>query len=693
MKRITTTASAIIASSLSLQLFSEPVIQLDEFEVVSQRYIEEKQSISTAEPIDSESILKYTPQDLTQFLNTEPAISAYRRTSARAAHPTTQGIRFRNNGANAASRSLVLLNGIPQNDPFGGWVFWNRIHLDSIHTINISPIGHNELWGNLGSGGLISLDSDSSLPERDTVSLGYNDHSSYELAIGKNSKNSKFVTTDIDLRFFKAAGFVPLHPDQRGEIDEKSESKTKAYRIQQKLDNQNGWVTKWSVDYFKEKRKNGTPLSRNESEAWDFSLSTSKLIDDSSQISLSSYYQDRDYANQFTSVNEDRSSERVALDQFAVPADALGLSLVYAKQWQESLEILTGIDGRWTEGEVYEKYRNLGSGFTRQRVAGGEQSIIGAFISAQIQLADKLEATLSTRVDQIEQNNGFRRETNLETGSVIRNDKYSNREDWETSLNASLSKRIGEKQSVSVMAFQGFRAPTLNELYRPFRVKNDIVEANPELSNEKQTGVQVSYDAAINDAFSFGVRGFHYDLENTVANVLVTTEPGFHPLCGFIPAGGSCSHRMNIEESSITGFEINLNAQITETLSSKINYTYAPTEISQSTQRQELIGKAFAQSPESRLYAELNWQANEKTLLWASASYWDEQFDDGENTRLIDSALSIDLGANFALNERSTLSLRIENATDELIESGRSSSGLISISAPRTAWLRLTIRK
>ena len=62
-----------------------------------------------------------------------------------------------NIGANATSRALVLLDGVPQNDPFGAWIYWHRYNMDSLADVSINPSGGGEAWGNFGSGGVISL--------------------------------------------------------------------------------------------------------------------------------------------------------------------------------------------------------------------------------------------------------------------------------------------------------------------------------------------------------------------------------------------------------------------------------------------------------------------------------------------------------------------------------------------------------
>jgi outer membrane receptor protein involved in Fe transport len=51
-----------------------------------------------------------------------PTFSLFRRTSSLAAHPTTQGVSLRGIGPSGVSRTLVLIDDVPFNDPFGGWV-------------------------------------------------------------------------------------------------------------------------------------------------------------------------------------------------------------------------------------------------------------------------------------------------------------------------------------------------------------------------------------------------------------------------------------------------------------------------------------------------------------------------------------------------------------------------------------------
>ncbi len=47
--------------------------------------------------------------------------------SSLSANPTTQGPSLRSIAPSGAGRALVTLDGVPQNDPFGGWVIWSSL--------------------------------------------------------------------------------------------------------------------------------------------------------------------------------------------------------------------------------------------------------------------------------------------------------------------------------------------------------------------------------------------------------------------------------------------------------------------------------------------------------------------------------------------------------------------------------------
>src|SRR5215469_1565611 len=83
--------------------------------------------------------------------------SLFRRSGSRTTIPTSQGVTLRGVGASGASRALVLADGIPLNDPFGGWVYWDRIPREEISRVEILQGAGSSLYGTDAMGGVINL--------------------------------------------------------------------------------------------------------------------------------------------------------------------------------------------------------------------------------------------------------------------------------------------------------------------------------------------------------------------------------------------------------------------------------------------------------------------------------------------------------------------------------------------------------
>src|SRR6267378_369894 len=79
---------------------------------------------------------------------------ARRRGSAK---PRTQGVSLRGLGASGASRALVVADGIPLNDPFGGWVYWDRLPRESINEMEVLRGGASHLYGSAALGGVVTI--------------------------------------------------------------------------------------------------------------------------------------------------------------------------------------------------------------------------------------------------------------------------------------------------------------------------------------------------------------------------------------------------------------------------------------------------------------------------------------------------------------------------------------------------------
>ncbi|MDQ8182538.1 TonB-dependent receptor plug domain-containing protein [Pelagicoccus sp. SDUM812005] len=633
-------------------------------------------------------------RDISDALASYPGIASYRRTHATAAHPTTQGVRLRNFGANATSRSLVLYNGVPQNDPFGAWIYWHQYDLARIEDLSLYPSGIAESWGNMASGGLVSIVDNAAAPGARTFQASIGSSQRYDLKAYAAIELQDDSVFDFGIRHFESDGFHTLLESQRGSVDIPANSQASSLSSRLSWKNNDIWNSQLSLRWFDESRGNGTPIGQNESQALDLSLVSERAIpSQNASLNLSLYLQDRDFQNVFASVAEDRNSERPALDQYDVPAQAIGGAAVYRSDPTQPHQYSAGLDFRFIEGSVNERYRNLGAGFTRDRFAGGEQQFFGLFAQTQSKLGERDTLTLTARLEEIRRRAGRRIETNTETDSLILDERYPDSSNKALSGNLNWTHRFSDTRATQLSLFSGYRAPTLNELYRPFRVRNDITESNPELANERHQGAELAYLQQSDDAHSkLRLSAFFYEADEMIANALFTTDSGFDPRFGFIPEGGSGSARVNLDRSYVSGAELHAERAFGDSLQASLTATYSQTEIRRD-ERSELIGNRFPQSSPWKAVANLDWQASKKLSLWAAYRWYDRSWENLSNTRRLGATADLSLGAHFALDSVQSLSLTLSNALDEQNVTGIATNGLITIDEPRELLLSYTWKK
>lgn len=667
----------------------EETVNLALMEIIADRAFES----SLAIPADVMLGEMDTSLSLDQALRKLSSVDTFRSIDSFTAHPTTQGVRFRHTATNATSRALLLVDSVPQNDPFGGWIYWNKLPSESISSLETFTVGSVPAWGNYSSGGAIQITTKSPMLDQSRYSVQGGSFGTVKASLLHNTALSENTGISVEGRLFSSDGYTVVNREQRGLVDIDSESEYEYFRIQLAHQINDDWQWALTGQYFDEERLNGTALSPNSTSATDLSWTLTKDAGAGPGFNFVAFYQDRDFKNIFTSVAEDRASELAVLDQYAVPAEAIGGQATFFWEGSGYLNFLAGADFRESTGSANELTRNLGSGFTRERQEGGEQSFVGGFFTAQTQLDENssLEGTL--RLDHWKQSDGFRKEFNLETGAQTRDTLYPYRSGEVVSFNGRYTRKLDTNWSFGALVFQGFRIPTLNELYRPFRVRNDITESNPDLKEERTTGGELSINYQ-DESNTFQLSVFHYSMDDMVTNAFLHDNVGFDSLCGFVPGGGSCNQRINIEDSEVQGFEAAWQWDPGKDLVFLLNYTFADTEFRNSTILQAIEGNSFPLSPKHKLNSQLIWQFNESLNFVGQAQYRSNHYDNELNTRKLDSSVVVGVGMHFqAPDQPWGFRVQVDNLFDEAVTTAIASSGIMTQSAPRNAWISVSYRK
>ncbi|MDX2222778.1 MAG: TonB-dependent receptor, partial [Rhodospirillaceae bacterium] len=234
------------------------------------------------------------------------------------------------------------------------------------------------------------------------------------------------------------------------------------------------------------------------------------------------------------------------------------------------------------------------------------------------------------------------------------------------------------------VAYSGFRVPTLNELYRPFRVGNDITEANPALTPERLYGGDLGVDGRLGSDLTVGVTYFHARLTDAVANITVRTAPGLDPVLGvFVPVGGVLRQRRNLGRIAADGIEAEATWRVSDALALTARYLFTDPTVRRSPDQPDLVGKRLAQVARHQGTLAVSWQPAARLTIDAQLRATSRQFDDDQNLRTLRGYVVSDLSLGFALIERAELFLAAENLFDRTIETGRSADGLISVGQRR----------
>jgi outer membrane receptor protein involved in Fe transport len=613
-------------------------------------------------------------------LRSLPGFSLFRRSDSFSANPTAQGVSLRGLGPSGASRSLVLLDGVPLNDPFGGWVAWSKVPRTSLAGAELTEGGGATAWGNAALGGIVQLFTEAPGTVRGRFAAGYGEFATHHAELSVSQPLGP-GTLQLLARDFATDGFPLVAPEDRGVIDQAAASEHR-------------WLTgRWrqpvgsdlqltvTARTYDEDRNNGTPYQRNSSRE-NFASVALGAGDGDFAWNAVAYAQDQRFASTFSSVNATHTAETPASDQYAVPATALGATWTGAWHHTDRASTSAGLDFRHVRGETREHYTYNAGNFARQRLAGGTQDIGGLFVSHERTLAPGWHATLGGRLDFWRESAGHRRETDRTTGAILRDDRYDSRDGVEFSPSAGLVWQPVAGWRVRAAAQHSFRRPTLNELYRPFRVGNVITEANAALGTESATSAELGADYTTPHV-TLGVAFFWNDLRDAVGNVTIAKGPGTFPIVGFVPAGGLGRQRLNLDRTRVQGIELSAKWRPAETLSFSADYLYNDATVRTATVAPALAGKRLAQVPRHTAAFGASWSPVKPLTLTPRIRALGRQFEDDENLLRLGAALIVDLGASYRVTDRCEIYVTAENLTDERIETGRSADGIVNTGTPR----------
>ncbi|MBI4379796.1 MAG: TonB-dependent receptor [candidate division NC10 bacterium] len=632
-----------------------------------------------------EEIQQSPARTVDDLLRQIPGFSLFRRSSSIVANPSTQGVSLRGIGPSAVSRTLVLLDGVPLNDPFGGWVYWSKVPLESIERIEVVRGGGSAVYGNYALGGVINIVT--RRPEAGVAQA--------KLDLGtRNTVDADLLASHVmgpwaaslEANFFRTDGYKIVREDQRGAIDINADSSHETFNGRIEYTPSVSSSLFLAGSFFHEERGNGTPLQTNSTEAGYIATGGRLRTADGSDWNLTLFSNLQTHDQSFSSAATGRNSETPALDQFDVPSTAVGANFQWAKRLFHTHLVTAGTDLRWIEGETNEDFRFVSGEFTRRRKAGGEQQLAGIYLQDIFTPTPAWQFTVAGRFDYWRSFDASRLERDIQTGAVTLSRPFPDRDEVAFSPKLAVLYRPTDQLSVRGSFYQAFRAPTINELFRPFRVRNDITEANAGLEPERLIGGEVGLDYAPVKNLLGRFTAFWNEVEDSVANVTIGAGPGTILPCGFVPAGGVCRHKQNLDRTRIRGIEAELKYHLDAHWAVSGSYLFSDTEVLSAPNQPQLEGKRIAQVPEHRLSLKLTYTNPALINVSVQGRYVGDQFEDDLNSLKLGDFFVVDLmlwrPIPIPKVSAGEVFLGVENLFDRTYEAGKTTDGIVTIGAP-----------
>src|SRR6267142_5459654 len=144
--------------------------------------------------------------------------SLFRRSGSRTANPTTQGVSLRGLGASGASRALVLSDGVPLNDPFGGWVYWDRVPRESISQVEVLRGSASQLYGSAALGGVVNIVTKTRRANSFLLETSYGNESTPSASVFLSGRRGDWGAS-LAAEIFNTDGYVLVSPLERGPVD------------------------------------------------------------------------------------------------------------------------------------------------------------------------------------------------------------------------------------------------------------------------------------------------------------------------------------------------------------------------------------------------------------------------------------------------------------------------------------------
>lgn len=612
-----------------------------------------------------------TPAKLVdELLRSDPSFGAYRRSSSAVADPTSQGLNLRGVGPSGVSRGLVLVDGIPETDAFGGWVYWRSFPALAMDRIEIVPGSGSALYGNYALGGIVQVITRA--PTANAVDVDAEAGSEQTARVAARvAERWRAVALSVDGEYFRSDGYQVVAPYMRGPVDHAANSDHVTTNARLDFRAAPRLRLFASGGYFREQQDSGTDYSTATVQLGRYATGLSWSPARIGRIDATVFGHVERFDQQRARVDMTRATSALASQQHN-PTTDIGDSLVFTSRRLRIAGVHTlsvGHDFRWldsTPRETITPAMTTATTVTERDVAA-IQLAAGFFAQDFASFGRTFDGALAIRADYW--SNRSARVLRQHADGTSDTTQPADRDGWEVTPRVGLVVHPTAWLTVRGAAYRSFRAPTINELYRPFQVGTIVTDPNASLTTETLWGGELGVEAHVRD-IAIRATGFTNVLLDPVVNL---TLP--HPL-----PDGAQRQRQNLGSADIAGLELTASWTPSRRWRAFARYSFIDATVRSAPTQPQLVGKRLPQDPRHRAVASLTFSEPKWFAATVEVRYNGAQFDDDANQLFLPQFVVVNAQLTRILLPQVEAFIAVENLLNQQYLVGR--SGVDTVGEP-----------
>jgi len=654
------------------QVASGSANQVEEVVVTATRSSEQLSKVPASVSIITSAQIRDTPaQGLDDTLQLTPGMNL-NEIGPDVGHPTAYNEGMRGLPT-TETRMLVLMDGVPVNDPFFGYIQWNRIPLDNIERVEVVRGGGSPLWGDTAMGGVVNVITRPATAQELDVDVAGGSYGTYRASgYGAYPINDKLALS-LNAAFSGTSGYQTTPPSwfTYGSTTLRSPVYTPTTFDARNLALRTDFtptsdLTGFAVINFHDNNQVlSTPIGEDTQRTWTYSGQIKKSFGNGGSITATAFHDDSNFVTNNPHLLSFTTEYNSNIHR--TPVTDTGGSLAWAQDLSGVLRSYTlGVDAHYISGGDYANYYLPSGQLAVPTIVGsGKQIFVGGFGEVRLVPIDRLEVLGSLRYQYYENFDG------IDTfppaiGAIPSSDRFSL--DPRVNVRYALTDQLALRGAY----YQSFRAPTLDQLYRTYAdTSAGIYEGNPYLKPETLQGGEVGLD--------FNRPGFRSQvtLYSTTIDNLITQRnltPAENPTvlgvtCGYDPATFTfltCTRDINAASAIARGIEVEANWDVGGGFAAGLAYTYTDSHYTSNPLDPTAVGERLEGVPMHNISGRLSYVAPagwrvSTDLRWVSRSYGD----DHPNDNLVqDAHFVVDLAAAYPVTHNLQAYVQIQNLLD-----------------------------